>query len=214
MLSSELVQGYMQFQAEAKLFDVVHHKYLIGLIGYCDDDTNMALIYEYMANGDLAKHLLDKSEHILILNQRLQIADDAAEGHWWNHDKTKNGRNYFQAGNHVYERLEVSEALRKALKIDSVVCGHALRSIILHNFSWECVLQVGNFCNDEDDASFWSCWIKPDATFQAKVAIVVVQVVRMACFPLVVLYGAIRVGLLVSLFALVSCRTVLLVQHL
>jgi hypothetical protein len=51
-------------------------------------------------------------------------------------------RNYFQAGNHVYERLEVSEALRKALKIDSVVCGHALRSIILHNFSWECVLQV------------------------------------------------------------------------
>ncbi|WJX71031.1 DNA helicase [Trifolium repens] len=29
--------------------------------------------------------------------------------------------------------------------------------------------KVGNFCNDEDDASFWSCWIKPDATFQAKV---------------------------------------------
>ncbi|WJX71033.1 hypothetical protein P8452_55071 [Trifolium repens] len=83
MLSSELVQGYMQFQAEAKLFDVVHHKYLIGLIGYCDDDTNMALIYEYMANGDLAKHLLDKSEHILILNQRLQIADDAAEGYFY-----------------------------------------------------------------------------------------------------------------------------------
>ncbi|KAK2414144.1 protein CHROMATIN REMODELING [Trifolium repens] len=96
--------------------------------------------------------------------------------------------------------------------------------------------KVANFCNDEDDASFWSCWIKPDATFQAKivwsagsvnfwqwrmlfcccqVAIVVVQVVRMACFPLAVLYGAIRVGLLVSLFALVSCRTVfLLVQHL
>ncbi|XP_061349152.1 protein trichome birefringence-like 4 [Gastrolobium bilobum] len=37
-------------------------------------------------------------------------------GHWWNHDKTRNGRNYFQEGNHVYDRLEVSEALRKALK--------------------------------------------------------------------------------------------------
>ncbi|XP_004502134.1 protein trichome birefringence-like 4 [Cicer arietinum] len=37
-------------------------------------------------------------------------------GHWWNHDKTKNGRNYFQEGNHVYEKLQVSEALRKALK--------------------------------------------------------------------------------------------------
>ncbi|WJX20287.1 hypothetical protein P8452_09859 [Trifolium repens] len=72
----------MQFQAEAKLFAVVHHKYLTGLIGYCDD-TNMALIYEYMANGDLAKHLSDKSEHILILIQRLQIAVDAAEGYFY-----------------------------------------------------------------------------------------------------------------------------------
>ncbi|KAK2371326.1 LRR receptor serine/threonine-protein kinase IOS1 [Trifolium repens] len=80
MLSSESAQGYMQFQAEAKLFAVVHHKYLTGLIGYCDDGTNMALIYEYMANGDLAKHLSDKSEHILSWNQRLQIAVDAAEG--------------------------------------------------------------------------------------------------------------------------------------
>ncbi|XP_027368704.1 protein trichome birefringence-like 4 [Abrus precatorius] len=37
-------------------------------------------------------------------------------GHWWNHDKTRNGRNYFQEGNQVYDRLQVSEALRKALK--------------------------------------------------------------------------------------------------
>jgi len=43
--------------SQAKLFAVVHHKYLTGLIGYCDDGTNMALIYEYMTNGDLAKHL-------------------------------------------------------------------------------------------------------------------------------------------------------------
>ncbi|MED6206091.1 Protein trichome birefringence-like 4 [Stylosanthes scabra] len=37
-------------------------------------------------------------------------------GHWWNHYKTRNGINYFQEGDHVYDRLEVSEALRKALK--------------------------------------------------------------------------------------------------
>ncbi|KAF7837753.1 protein trichome birefringence-like 4 [Senna tora] len=37
-------------------------------------------------------------------------------GHWWNHHKTSNGRNYFQEGNHVYEKLEVREALSKALK--------------------------------------------------------------------------------------------------
>ncbi|XP_058759173.1 putative leucine-rich repeat receptor-like protein kinase At2g19210 [Vicia villosa] len=80
MLSSSSAQGYLQFQAEAKLFAIVHHKYLTGLIGYCDDGTNMALIYEYMANGDLAKHLSDKNENILSWNQRLQIATEAAEG--------------------------------------------------------------------------------------------------------------------------------------
>ncbi|XP_050884242.1 putative leucine-rich repeat receptor-like protein kinase At2g19210 isoform X2 [Lathyrus oleraceus] len=80
MLSSSSAQAYLQFQAEAKLSAIVHHKYLTGLIGYCDDGTNVALIYEYMANGDLANHLSDKTENILSWNQRLQIAVDAAEG--------------------------------------------------------------------------------------------------------------------------------------
>ncbi|XP_028779003.1 probable LRR receptor-like serine/threonine-protein kinase At1g05700 [Neltuma alba] len=72
-------QGYLQFQAEAKLAKV-HHKHLTSLIGYCDDGTNVALIYEYMANGDLAKHLSEKNVNILNWKQRLQIAVDAAEG--------------------------------------------------------------------------------------------------------------------------------------
>lgn len=42
---------------QAKFLAKVHHKCLTALIGYCDDGTNMALIYEYMANSDLAKHL-------------------------------------------------------------------------------------------------------------------------------------------------------------
>ncbi|XP_027342898.1 probable LRR receptor-like serine/threonine-protein kinase At1g05700 [Abrus precatorius] len=72
--------AYLQFHAEAKLLAIVHHKCLTALIGYCDDGANMALIYEYMANGDLAKHLSDKNENTLSWNQRIQIAVDAAEG--------------------------------------------------------------------------------------------------------------------------------------
>ncbi|RYR52254.1 hypothetical protein Ahy_A06g027178 [Arachis hypogaea] len=30
------------------------------------------------------------------------------------------------------------------------------------------VKKVANFCNDEDDESFWSRWIKPDAIVQAE----------------------------------------------
>ncbi|KAE8711904.1 Protein trichome birefringence-like 4 [Hibiscus syriacus] len=37
-------------------------------------------------------------------------------GHWWTHQKTGKGKNYFQEGSHVYDRLEVKEAFTKALK--------------------------------------------------------------------------------------------------
>ncbi|VVA94250.1 unnamed protein product [Arabis nemorensis] len=36
-------------------------------------------------------------------------------GHWWTHQKTYEGKGYYQEGNRVYERLEVKEAYTKAL---------------------------------------------------------------------------------------------------
>ncbi|XXG57235.1 hypothetical protein AAC387_Pa03g4447 [Persea americana] len=35
----------------------VHHRDLVPFIGYCKEDGNMALIYEYMARGHLGSHL-------------------------------------------------------------------------------------------------------------------------------------------------------------
>ncbi|WOL06626.1 protein trichome birefringence-like [Canna indica] len=36
-------------------------------------------------------------------------------GHWWTHDKTFEGKNYYQEGSHVYRKLNVEEAFKKAL---------------------------------------------------------------------------------------------------
>ncbi|OVA17501.1 PC-Esterase [Macleaya cordata] len=35
--------------------------------------------------------------------------------HWWNHEKTSRGENYYQEGSFVYLKLETIEAYKKAL---------------------------------------------------------------------------------------------------
>lgn len=36
-------------------------------------------------------------------------------GHWWTHEKTSRGEDYYQEGNHVHRRLKVLEAYKRAL---------------------------------------------------------------------------------------------------
>ncbi|XP_045789577.1 probable LRR receptor-like serine/threonine-protein kinase At1g05700 isoform X2 [Trifolium pratense] len=79
-LSPSSVQGYKEFQSEAQLLMIVHHRNLVPLIGYCDEDEIKALLYEYMANGNLHQHLLVENTNILKWNERLNIAVDAANG--------------------------------------------------------------------------------------------------------------------------------------
>ncbi|KAG2722803.1 hypothetical protein I3760_02G143200 [Carya illinoinensis] len=80
MLSPSSVQGYQQFQTEVRLLMRVHHRNLTTLVGYCYEGTNMGLIFEYMANGDLEAHLSDGNAKTLTWEDRLQIATDAAQG--------------------------------------------------------------------------------------------------------------------------------------
>ncbi|XP_054782573.1 putative leucine-rich repeat receptor-like serine/threonine-protein kinase At2g19230 [Prosopis cineraria] len=80
VLSQSSMQGYMEFRSEVKLLMVVHHRHLVSLMGYCEEGIVRALIYEYMANGNLQQHLSDKKPNVLKWNERLQIALDGAQG--------------------------------------------------------------------------------------------------------------------------------------
>lgn len=45
------------FCLQAQLLTRVHHRHLVPLIGYCNDDRYMALVYEYMHEGSLEDHM-------------------------------------------------------------------------------------------------------------------------------------------------------------
>ncbi|KAL5572504.1 hypothetical protein UlMin_022101 [Ulmus minor] len=79
MLSPTSSQGPREFQTEAELLMRIHHRNLASFVGYCDDEDKLALIYEYMANGNLKDYLSDKSSQ-LSWEMRLRIAVDAAQG--------------------------------------------------------------------------------------------------------------------------------------
>ena len=45
------------FEIQAQLLMIVHHRNEVSLVGYCDEGEKKALIYEFMANGNLHQHL-------------------------------------------------------------------------------------------------------------------------------------------------------------
>ncbi|XP_023912841.2 putative leucine-rich repeat receptor-like serine/threonine-protein kinase At2g19230 isoform X2 [Quercus suber] len=89
LLSPSSNQGYKEFQAEAQLLMIVHHRNLVSLVGYCDEDDQKALIYEYMENGNLHQHLSVKNTNVMTWNERLNIAVDAAHGLEYLHNGCK-----------------------------------------------------------------------------------------------------------------------------
>ncbi|KAJ9551323.1 hypothetical protein OSB04_015368 [Centaurea solstitialis] len=78
-LDSMSDQGDTEFRAEIEILSKLHHRHLVSLIGFCDDNEEMILVYEYMPNGTLYHHL-HKAETPLNWVRRLKIAIGAASG--------------------------------------------------------------------------------------------------------------------------------------
>ncbi|WVY94674.1 hypothetical protein V8G54_033762 [Vigna mungo] len=55
----ESMQGGLEFKTEIELLSRVHHKNLVSLIGFCFEQGEQMLIYEYVANGTLKDTLLE-----------------------------------------------------------------------------------------------------------------------------------------------------------
>ncbi|KAK8522771.1 hypothetical protein V6N13_115724 [Hibiscus sabdariffa] len=76
-------KGLAEFKSEIAVLTKVRHRHLVTLLGYCLDGNERLLVYEYMPQGTLSRHLFNwKAEGLKPLEwtRRITIALDVARG--------------------------------------------------------------------------------------------------------------------------------------
>ncbi|PAN03658.1 hypothetical protein PAHAL_1G013500 [Panicum hallii] len=79
-LNAESLQGYEEWQSEINFLGRLSHLNLVKLLGYCWEDKELLLVYEFMAKGSLENHLFRRGCAPLSWELRLKIAIGAARG--------------------------------------------------------------------------------------------------------------------------------------
>ncbi|XP_077217444.1 leucine-rich repeat receptor protein kinase HPCA1-like [Tasmannia lanceolata] len=74
------MQGVSEFKNEIELLSRVHHKNLVSLIGFCFEQGEQMLVYEFIPNGTLRESLSGRSGIYLDWKKRLRIALSSARG--------------------------------------------------------------------------------------------------------------------------------------
>ncbi|XP_066393237.1 L-type lectin-domain containing receptor kinase SIT2-like [Miscanthus floridulus] len=89
VLSHDSKQGMKEFVAEVVSMGRLRHRNLVQLLGYCRRKGELLLVYEYMPNGSLDKHLynLDPEKPSLGWALRFEIIKGVASGLFYLHEE-------------------------------------------------------------------------------------------------------------------------------
>ncbi|XP_052482167.1 probable serine/threonine-protein kinase PIX13 [Gossypium raimondii] len=90
-LNSESLQGFEEWQSEVNFLGRLSHPHLVRLLGYCWEDKELLLVYEFMQKGSLENHLFGRGSSVQSLewNIRIKIAIGAAKGLSFLHSSDK-----------------------------------------------------------------------------------------------------------------------------
>ncbi|KAJ4844536.1 putative serine/threonine-protein kinase pix13 [Turnera subulata] len=90
-LNSESMQGFQEWQSEVNFLGRLSHPNLVKLLGYCWEEEELLLVYEFMQKGSLENHLFRRNPAIepLSWDIRLKILIGAARGLAFLHSSEK-----------------------------------------------------------------------------------------------------------------------------
>ncbi|XVE78552.1 hypothetical protein DITRI_Ditri13aG0154700 [Diplodiscus trichospermus] len=83
------LQEAEEFRNEVQMLCQLRHSRFISLIGFCHEENEMILVYEYMSRGSLSNYLFGEADVLLGWKQRLQICIGVARGLHYLHTGAK-----------------------------------------------------------------------------------------------------------------------------